>query len=333
MNLKTPFFAALTLGLTGLCSAQNLTVDGFTTGVLNSTANVSAISINPVTGDALVRGGPAITSCSVEPTNILGTVTISAPGSSTAGAQINVSWSTTGTTVGSNPCTPSFSGTSGSSGWPTTAQGSSGSVAVTLGSATTANYTFRMSCAFTGGAVLQSATTFVAPVTSCGGQPAPNWMGAPLGRANLLAWSNAFAEPFPRRFNFEHSVAMGNGVYHAIEFIAVGPSFGIPVSGLVEAGQATFSTGGASATISDCEGDFSAPRLNVGGRNCFVPAGGKLTLQWTTDASTNPSACLLTPGQRYFYNITYGVRNASGSGEPWCPDGTACVFKVYSRGF
>lgn len=330
MNLKAPFLAALTLGLTGLCSAQNLTVDGFTTGILNSAPNVSAISINPVTGDASVRGDPAIQSCQVVPS---GGLTVTAPASATAGAQINVSWNTTGTTVGSNPCTPSFAGTFGSTGWPTSPQGPNGSVAVTLGSATTASYTFTMTCAFPSGSQVRSVTTLVAPVTSCSGQPAPNWLGLPLGRANLLAWSNAFADTFPRRFNFEHAVAMGNSVYEAIEFIAVGPSQGIPVSGLIEAGQATFSTGAAIASFSDCEGDFSAARLNVGGRNCLSLTGGKLTLQWTTDAATNPSACLLVPGQRYYYNVTYGTRNSSGSGEPWCPDGTACVFKVYSRGF
>ena len=168
------------------------------------------------------------------------------------------------------------------------------------------------------------------PQGACLALPPPNYLGAALELQQLQTWNQAFANSFPRQSS-PYSVTMPRRKYESIEFSPNAPGAGLSPAGLLEAAAASFSAGAAVLSISDCEGDFSTARLNVGGRICTTQAASKLTLSWSTDAGSNPSACLLVPGQRYFLNITYGVSVLPG--QAWCPTGQACVFGLFSRNF
>lgn len=170
------------------------------------------------------------------------------------------------------------------------------------------------------------------PQGACLALPPPNYLGAALELQQVQTWNQAFGAECPRQTSL-YSVAMPSRKYESIEFVPSASGLGIEPAGTIEAASASFSAGAAVLSISDCEGDFSPARLNVGGRVCSSQAGGKLALLWSTQASVNPSACLLIPGQRYFVNITYGVSNQALSNQAWCPSGQDCVFTLFSRGF
>lgn len=170
------------------------------------------------------------------------------------------------------------------------------------------------------------------PQGACIALPPPNYLGSALELQQVQTWNQAFGTNFPRQSGL-YSAIMPGGKYESVEFSPSAPGGGFSPTGLIEGTTASFSAGAAVLSISECEGDFSATRLNVGGRVCLTQAGSKLTLAWSTDALSNPNACLLIPGQRYFLNMTYGVSNQALPDRAWCPTAEDCVLGLFSRNF
>lgn len=205
--------------------------------------------------------------------------------------------------------------------------------------------------------------------------PTPNYKGTPLTNVKRVTWNewnneatihrdtglSTHSEDFPRLFNVKHSVRMSAKQYASIEFVAhsitqTGVSYGVGVNGLIDGASATFSYGNPIFSISECLGDFDASRLDPaslnptiapapGVRRCMGGPGEIIDVRWTIDPNIDPQACLLIPGKKYYFNITYGRSTTLPDGllgEPWCATGDngsgqplsgICTFEVWSRGF
>lgn len=288
--------AALTLS--DQVIAQTVTLDSVPAIALTSSAVVSAVSINPSTGNVIVKSSAGnYTSCAQAPgptiNNFSPTLTTVQPG-----ASITLNWSSSNTTS----CTPSLgSGTTWASFGTLPSSGSQSFTAP----ASVGNVTFQLTC--TNGAANVSQTTQVT-VTTGGG-----------GGSCVAAYPNGQQATYA-------------GVFNSWPAFGVRKRIFVPFNGYVSYSFTATSTIGqfGSFATSDFPGDgdghglmsisttpgcFDQSKLGV---NCLSPVSRFVSIGWA-NGSTQFS-CSLTPGTQYYLNWTYGSSTVQGSA-PHCPVG------------
>ena len=298
--------------LAGTVSAQNWSVNGVTDPLsLTASSTESAVAIDPLTGFTSIKKAAPV-----------GTPTVSisaAPASLIVNGATTVTWSTSGFTGGLNCIRTS---TANLSSWSGTSSSASGSLTVTMPN-TAQTVTLTLSCTADNG----SATNFTnVSVTSasnplCTSRP-PAVFGSPRALVNKtfsLIWGVDFPGLIGPAFGLGEP-GITDGTVLAFEFVA--PS-GISYSGGWL--QAVYSpdSGGRGTLIagfSECPGE-----INNSTAGCESSAG-KVRNEWTTN--NRADSCKLTPGRRYYYNLSTGPCVSGPS--PGTP-GAVCSFRLESQ--
>jgi hypothetical protein len=186
MKLTTKTILALLActAVVGTGSAQSWRLNGTQQSTaLTTTANVSAVAIDPITGQADVNTG------NTPPPS--GSVTLTVPGGTVqVNTAFNVSWATSNLGA-SVTCTPGAA-PAGVSGWPTAVQsGATGSFSVS--GTTIGTKTFTVTCTGTD-TVSDSKSVTISTTSTCG---SPNIFGQPMTIATALTWPEFFGRAFP----------------------------------------------------------------------------------------------------------------------------------------
>ncbi len=271
-------------------AAQTVSLDNVTPIALTASASLSAVTIDPSTGNVIVRSSAGnLTQCTGIPTGpSIGSFTASA-GTVVQGSNFSLSWSSTNTTS----CSPSQgSGTQWSS---LGTLGTSGSQQLTAPQ-TAGTITFQLTC--TNGASSVSSTTQVTV------QPVENPNCTAPGAGDLGEFNGTFGIAWPA-YNDKIRQFIVNGHYLSLHFTATASptQFGtINTTGFPGDGD-----GNGVVSISPTPGCFNAALL---GERCVSPLSTYPGVSWTNGQSA--FACRLTPGGSYNVNLYF----------PDCPSGT-----------
>lgn len=291
----------LALGLcSGAAHAQTVSLDGVSPIALTSSSVQSAVSINPATGNVIVRSSVGNYSTCSAPPPVTPTIISFGPNSSqvSPSSNITLNWSSTNTTS----CSP---------------QQGSGTIWASLGTlpttgsqtftapANTGTINFQLTCTDGIQSVSQTTQVTVQPiVTNC--PPAyPNGTQA--------EWNQVF-NTWPA-FGVRPRVNVPFNGYVSYRFTAtsvVGQFGTVATSDYPGDGD-----GHGQMSISRDPGCFNAAQL---GSNCLSPVTRFVSVGWANGAAQ--FSCSLTPGSSYYVNLTYGGNTSPGSG-PYCPQGTA----------
>jgi len=281
--------------------AQTVSLDNVSPISLSTSTTLSAVSIDPTTGNVTVRSSAGTYNQCTQPVVVTPVINQFFPSSSTVAPSgtITLNWQTTNATF----CTPSQGGSTIWSSLGTLA--ANGSQNITAPSGTGA-VTFQLNCS--NGATAVTATT---QVTVQSGPPPGNCTPIyPNGTQSL--WNNVYGL-WPAFGVLRRLTIPANG-YRAFEFTptsAPGQSFGaIALSDYPVDGD-----GDAVLSISRVAGCFNQADL---GANCLTVPNRFPTIAWRVGSSG--FSCALTAGQTYFFNMTYGS-GTSGPG-PFCPAGS-----------
>ena len=314
MKTYNKFILAL-LGATlvvGTGSAQNWTVNGTTQPTqLTTSANESAVAIDPLTGVATVKtagAGPSV-SISASPSSVI------------VGAVSTISWTASG--FGNNLNCTRTSSPSNLNGWSGTFPNATGSSSVTM-PATAQTVTLTLSCSGDNGTVSNFTTVAVNPNNGvdCSTRP-PNVFGSPrtvVSKTFASIWNTDFPGVFGSSFGVAPTPGIADGTVVAYSFVA---PFNNVIEGFL---QLAFSPDGGgrgtlAAGFSECEGEINnlQPTCEAG---TF-----KLRNEWTTTGRAG--ACNLIPGRRYYYNMSTEGPCVFGP-DPGAPGGI-CSFRLNSR--
>jgi hypothetical protein len=279
--------------------AQTVTLDGVAPIALSTSTTVSAVSIDPATGNVIVKSSVGTyTSCTFIPAAVP-TITSFSPSSSvvTPGGNITLNWTSTNTT--------SCNGTQGGSTiWSSLGTlPTSGSQNLTAPNSGTV--TFQLNC--TNGTQTVSSTTQVTVQTQ-GGSCAKIY---PNGTSTT--WNGSF-NVWPA-FGVRPRFSIPWNGYLAFSFTATSSTtqFGtVATSDYPGDGDGN---GQMSISRSPDEGCFVQAQL---GAHCLSPVARLPSVGWAN--FPNQFSCALTPGQAYYVNITYGNQTSPGS-VPNCPIG------------
>lgn len=294
--LALPSLAVL-LTWSGTVAAQTVTLDTASPIALSNSTTVSAVRIDPGTGNVIVRSstglynsctqiaGPSINSFA--PSNL--TVTPSNP--------ITLNWTTSGATS----CTPQQGG---STVWSSLGTLPASGSQTFNAPASNGSITFQLTC--TNGAQSVSATTQVA-VQTIGGTCVPLY---PNGTTS--SWDGVF-QAWPA-FGVRRRLGVPANGYVAFQFTAtfVPGQFGT----IASADFPGDGDGWGQMSISRTPGCFSPTELSA---VCLGGVQRLPSVSWQ-NGSASPFSCPLTPGQVYYVNYTYGS-GAVGPG-PFCPGGS-----------
>ncbi len=294
----------------GTGSAQNWTVNGTTqTTQLTTSANESAVAIDPLTGVATVKtagAGPSVAiSASPNSVNVNGASTIS--------------WTASG--FGNNLNCTRTSSPAGLSGWSGSSTNATGSVSVTM-PATAQSVSLTLSCTGDNGNVSNFTTVAVGTAVDCTQRP-PGVSGAPgvPASSRILVnrqFSSIWGTDFPGTFGPAVTSNITDGTVVAYAFMA-------PFNNTIEGYFQTVPTptgsglGTAATSLSECPGDISnaVPTCE--------PSFGKTRNEWTTNGRLD--ACNLIPGRQYYYNLSILGSCTFAGGAP----GATCAMVIEAK--
>lgn len=288
----------LSLGLVNgvATSSADVIIDG---QVVQS-ADISAISIDPVSGDINVTAGGLYTVTRDDdpqsgPTVVINSLTASST-SILEGQAITISWSTTD----AETCTPSNGGGGWSSQTITLPSGTSSSLTL----ATAGTYTFRLDCSnSTPSNTFRTVSVNVSP-----DDPGPSDCPTPTLAGNTIDWANHFGSVWPDPTYAQKLTTIPRAGYLAIEF----NTGSVVEDGGISSINHTSTYGDRFGAISECPGDFSQ-RLPDTVANCtelWYIGGG---IGWNTLAGDQSRQCDLQPNTTYYLNVTFtdGVNPAT----------------------
>ncbi|HWS27170.1 MAG TPA: hypothetical protein VN259_11445 [Xanthomonadales bacterium] len=280
--------------------AQTVSLDNVTPITLSTSTTLSAVRIDPQTGNVFVRSSAANYNVCTQPAGP--TINSFAPSSATVAPSttITLNWTSSNATS----CSPQQGGTTVWSSLGTLP--ATGSQNVTA-PATNGSITFQLSC--TNGSQTVSQTTQVAVQTS-GGSCVPLY---PNGTTS--SWDSVFAA-WPA-YGVRRRMGVPANGYVAFQFTA---TFTAGQFGTIATGDFPNDGDGiGQMSISREPGCFTQSQL---GSFCLGPVARLPGVGWQ-NGSASPFSCALTPGQIYYVNFTYGSGTV-GPG-PHCPAGSgAC---------
>jgi hypothetical protein len=289
-------FAGLTL-VQPAANAQTVSLDNVPAFSLSTSTTTSAVSIDPASGNVIVRSAvgnlSSCTSTAPNPPSITGfTSNLATVSPSTT---FRLTWSSTNTTS----CSPQLGGTTI---WSSLGTLPTNGFQDLTAPATAQTITFQLTC--TNGSQNVNQQTSVTVSSGGGGgnctPPAGNIVIGPT------AWNNLFATPWPS-YNGVSRQCVSNGNIASFEFNATSlpNQFGtISTSRFPGDGD-----GLGRVSISTTPGCFDG---NVLTTPCLGPLAELPGVSWTNGSSA--FACNLTPGQRYYVNLYF----------PNCSAGTCC---------
>lgn len=298
-----PQFALALLSLATLApwsravDAQTVSLDNVSPITLSTSTTLSAVRIDPQTGNVFVRSSAGTySSCTLPPGP---TIDSFAPSSTTVppSSTITLNWASSNT----SSCSPSQGpGTNWSSFGTLPADGSQSFTAP----ATSGSITFQLTC--TNGTQTVTTTTQVA-VQSTTGQCV-----AIYPNAAASSWDGSFAT-WPS-FGVRRRVQPPANGYLSFSFTAtfVAGQFGTIATGDFP----NDGDGVGQMSISREQGCFTQSQL---GTFCLGPVARLPGVGWQ-NGSASPFSCALTPGTTYYVNFTYGSGTV-GPG-PHCPVGS-----------
>lgn len=285
------------LMLTGLLWVNGMTVgsaDVVVDGQVIDSADISSISIDPVSGDINVTAGGLYTvTRDSEPPSGPNVVINSFTASSNTileGQSVTISW----TTTDADSCTPS----GGGGGWSSQSISLPSGVSSSLTIATAGNYTFRLDC--------QNATpsstfrTVTVQVNSDTEPPEPSNCTAPTINGSVATWADIFNTQWPDPRLTEQIVAIPRSGYLAIEF----NTGNVQEDGGFTTITHTSTSGNRLGSISECPGDFSEalPGSVFSCTELMYIGGG---VGWNSFTSPKSGFCNLQPNTTYYLNLTF----------------------------
>ncbi len=292
----------------GKVLAQTVSLDNVAPIALSTSTTLSAVSIDAVTGNVIVRSTAGnYASCAQAAGPVINNFF---PTSSTVtpGATITLNWSSSNTTS----CTPAQgSGTIWSSFGTLPASGSQSFNAP----GSDGPITFQLNCS--NGSTTVSSTTQVTVQTGGVGNCTPIY---PNGQSS--SWNNVF-QPWPAYGVRRRLTVPGNGfLSYTFVATAVAGQFGTIATGDFPGDG----DGWGLMSISRSAGCFTPSELAQG---CLGGVQRLPTISWRNGAGTS-FQCGLTAGQTYYVNFTYGG-GTSGPG-PHCPPGSGlCAADVQNQ--
>lgn len=302
----------------GTGSAQTWTINGTTqTTQLTTSANESAVAIDPLTGVATVKtqgAGPSV-AISANPVSV------------NINAASMISWTASGFGNNLNCTRTSSPALSGWTGGPF--PGATGSVSVTM-PATAQTVTITLSCTGDNGTVSNFTTVAVTDpgtMVNCTQRP-PSYNGSPrtlFSRSFFEMWDLPFPGSVGQGTFSGNGIGITHGTVQAFQFVAPS-SATVPFDGYLIAvyspelgGRGTIVAGFSECpgeinnqTLS-CEGDLSKPRSD-----------------WTVRVPPTATRCPFVPGKTYYYNMSVtdsGCVSGPGAGTP----GAVCGFRLESK--
>jgi|CXWL01.1.fsa_nt_gi hypothetical protein len=287
-------FVAAGLLAAGGVSAQTLSLDNVPPIALSGSSAISAVSIDPSTGNVIVRSSTGTLNSCTSPVAQNATINSFTTNAGTVlpGGAFTLSWSSSNTTS----CTPSQgSGTT----WPNLGTlSTSGSIGITAPQAQ-GTTTYQLSC--TNGSTSDIRTVNV--IVSTG--PPPGDCTA-ISPGSMSEFNSTFGLAWPA-YNDKFRQIITNGQYQSLHFTATASQtqFGsITTSGYPDDGD-----GQGVVSISTVPGCFTASAL---GANCMSAPGYLFGVSWTNGQSQ--FACKLTPGGSYYVNVYYPTCSLSNCG-------------------
>jgi hypothetical protein len=286
------------LAVLGLCLVNGMATgyaDVIIDGQHIQAADISNITIDPVTGDISVSAGGLYdvtpsgdTDPNAGPSVVINSFTVNDT-TILEGGSVTLSWNTTD----ADACTPSLGG----GGWGNkviTLPG--GSTSVTLNTA--ASYTFRLDCSNdTPSSTFRTVTVSVdSPIVD----PGPTSCPTPTLSGSTTQWQSHFGQSWPSPNYAEVVTAIPRAGYLAIQF----NTGSVVEDGGVASIQHTSTHGERLGAISECPGDFSQ-RLPDTLSNCtelWYIGGG---IKWNTLAGDQSGQCDLEANTTYYLNLTF----------------------------
>ncbi len=273
-------------------AAQTLSLDNVPPIALTGSASVSAVSIDPSTGNVIVRSSNGSLNQCTSPTVQNPTINsfFASSGTVQPGGSITLSWSSSNTTS----CTPSQgSGTN----WPNFGTlGTSGNQTFSAPQSQ-GTITFQLTC--TNGAQNATQTTSVTVQQQGGGGTCT----AVYPQGAIGEFTGTFGQAWPA-YNDKIRQFVTNNQYFSLRFTATASAtqFGsINTTGFPGDGD-----GNGRVSISTTPGCFDA---NIIGERCVGAASTYPGVSWTNGQSS--FVCKLNPGQTYYVNFYF----------PDCPSG------------
>lgn len=265
--------------------AQTLSLDNVPGIALSGSSSISAVSIDPATGNVVVRSSAGNLNSCTGPVAQVPTINSFTASTNAVlpGGSFSLSWSSSNTTS----CTPSQGG---GTNWPNFGQlGTSGSQSLTAPQSQ-GSITFQLTC--TNGVSSDTRTLQVNVNQGGGGSCNPIY---PNGSPQ--EFDQTFGLPWPA-YNAKRRQFINNGQYFSVRFTA-SPSptqFGSTTSsGFPQDGD-----GQGQASISTVSGCFDPAHL---GNRCLSTIGAQFGVSWTN--GTSDFACKLIPGQSYYVNVYF----------------------------
>jgi hypothetical protein len=290
------------LAVLGFCLANGASVgtaDVIVDGQVIQGADISSISIDPVSGDVNIAAGDlyTVTRDGEPPPGPQVTIdTLDAtPSTILVGESTVVSW----TTTNADSCTPS----QGAGGWDQQAialpDGSSGPLTINTAGA----YSFRLDCEnATPDTTFRTKSVQVneVPPDPGAGDVCPEEYVSPLS-GNVVSWESVNNFLWPNPSYAENTISIPRAGYLAIEF---NTGDNTEIDGGMTTLTVTGTEGSRLGSISECPGDFSQHLpdiLNKCTRTWFI--GG--TLNWSTQTVPDFYECALEPDTTYYLNLTF----------------------------
>lgn len=275
-------------------AAQTLSLDNVPPITLTGSASLSAVSIDPSTGNVIVRSSAGnLTQCTGAAPPLSPVINSFFPSASTVGpgASITLNWSSSNTTS----CTPTQgSGTN----WPNFGtMGVSGNQTFAAPQAA-GTITFQLTCSNAVGQSATQTTQVTVQGGGGGGNCPPIFTQGALGEFDVT-----FGQAWPA-YNDKIRQFVTNGQYFGLRFTATASQtqFGtINTTGFPGDGD-----GNGRVSISPTAGCFDA---GVIGERCVSAASTFPGVSWTNGQSS--FVCKLNPGQSYYVNFYF----------PDCPSG------------
>jgi len=281
----------LSLGLVNgmTTSSADVIIDG----QVVQAADISAISVDPISGDVNVTAGGLYTVTretgpETGPTVVINSLTAS-NNSILEGESVTISWATTD----ADSCTP----VNGGGGWSSQVIGLPSGTSASFTLATAGTYTFRLNCS---NATPTSTFRTVSVVVSAEVVPNPTNCPTPALAGNTVAWSSHFGQAWPDPTYAEKLTSIPTRGYLAIEF----NTGSIVENGGIASIQHTSTSGDRLGAISECPGDFSE-RLPDSILRCtenWYIGGG---IGWNTFDGNQSGQCNLEPNTTYYLNLTF----------------------------